>query len=412
MDNIIVTLAPPPDLGAYLLYMAAIILFWVLLIFDWLVLFSLVFSASYLLCGIGSRFIPGAPTARVRNHLLLASITASAIIAVFPVDAIVASFGTESVDRLLTDSVLGLLPMVLSIIWAVGMLFLLSLWTWRYFKLFATSYALPDSPDDPALIEAHEIAGMKKSIAVKSAAESSGVVSWGLFKPFILAPTDFIRAFSHDERRFVYLHELLHIKRKDSLARILSVFLKSIFWFNPVMHRAINTMLRHIEMECDRNVLTYANSETLPYAETIGKMATWHSPILDGFANRRHAVHERIENIFSSAPSHLERLGSFIAFLIFAGVVGIAVIPRTITGSPNPNLPSSIPIHNLEGKVIEIPVNNRQVYRGFFGIYSIMAAAQDIERHNESGETDYGVKLNFNNVIYYEDGGYDDSIAE
>ena len=57
----------------------------------------------------------------------------------------------------------------------------------------------------------------------------------GLFRPRLLLPRGFTTGFSAKELRFVFLHELAHLKRRDLLLNWIMALLQVIHWFNPLV---------------------------------------------------------------------------------------------------------------------------------------------------------------------------------
>lgn len=66
------------------------------------------------------------------------------------------------------------------------------------------------------------------------------------------------------------MHELVHIKRRDNIIKLISIFTACVHWFNPVVWRAL--VLSHIDMEkaCDEKVMQITGGKfKKKYAESL-----------------------------------------------------------------------------------------------------------------------------------------------
>lgn len=92
----------------------------------------------------------------------------------------------------------------------------------------------------------------------------------GILKPKIIVPTHITQEKNKDILKAVILHELVHIKRRDNIIKLISIFTACVHWFNPVVWRAL--VLSHIDMEkaCDEKVMQItAGKFKKKYAESL-----------------------------------------------------------------------------------------------------------------------------------------------
>ena len=106
--------------------------------------------------------------------------------------------------------------------------------------------------------------------------ETSQVISpalFGFFRPRLLLPVQMVGAFSRAELRYIFLHELAHVKRRDMAALWTVEFLKILHWFNPALWIAFRRMAADRELACDEMALSHAGEqERKPYGAAIIKV--------------------------------------------------------------------------------------------------------------------------------------------
>ncbi|MDP5276406.1 M56 family metallopeptidase [Chengkuizengella axinellae] len=92
----------------------------------------------------------------------------------------------------------------------------------------------------------------------------------GMVFPKLLMPKQMVNELSRDEIKYVILHELTHLKRKDVFINGVAILLQAIHWFNPLVWYAFQKMRTDCEIACDAKVLSYLEkNEHLKYGQTI-----------------------------------------------------------------------------------------------------------------------------------------------
>ncbi len=78
-----------------------------------------------------------------------------------------------------------------------------------------------------------------------------------------------------DEFRYIVLHELSHLKRKDIFINWIVTLLQCIYWFNPIVLYGLFKMKQDCELACDTHVISYLESlEGIRYGDTLIKTIT------------------------------------------------------------------------------------------------------------------------------------------
>ena len=137
-------------------------------------------------------------------------------------------------------------------------------------------------------------------------AETPGVESpciHGFIRPRLFLPVGFTQDFTPEEMRYIFLHELAHVKRHDIFVGWLVSGLQVLHWFNPLVWLAAHRMRLDRELACDAQALSHTRAgENERYGRTIIKLlenlsrSTW-TPSLAGAVENNNHMKERIHMI-------------------------------------------------------------------------------------------------------------------
>ncbi|MGH4124689.1 MAG: M56 family metallopeptidase [Clostridium sp.] len=96
---------------------------------------------------------------------------------------------------------------------------------------------------------------------------------YGIIRPKILISENIINRLTPEELKFVFLHEVTHIKRKDLVINVIIMLLQVIYWFNPLICYSLYQFKQDCEVACDATALTVLSSkEVIEYGQTIINM--------------------------------------------------------------------------------------------------------------------------------------------
>ena len=96
-------------------------------------------------------------------------------------------------------------------------------------------------------------------------------VGLGLFNLIPIPPLDgsrvvemFLpeRAYTPDQYRLIFRHELRHVQRRDVDTKCFYIFCKALCWFNPLVWIALNRAAADLELSCDEMVVYGAEEDT------------------------------------------------------------------------------------------------------------------------------------------------------
>ena len=136
--------------------------------------------------------------------------------------------------------------------------------------------------------------------------------SIGIIKPKIVLPPDC----KEEQLRFVLAHEYVHIRDRDSVARLLGLAAVCAGWFNPFVWIAFKYLDRDLERFCDERALRLLGTENAPrYALTLLDFAErqMQSTAVQSFAAA--PLEERVNDILNMKKRKTSTLAAVIIVL-------------------------------------------------------------------------------------------------
>jgi beta-lactamase regulating signal transducer with metallopeptidase domain len=205
--------------------------------------------------------------------------------------------------------------------------------------------------------------------ALFESAEISSPALHGLFRPRLLLPKGFTARFSSTELRFVFLHELAHLKRRDLWLNWVMAVLQAIHWFNPLVWFGFARWRSDRELACDALALEAAGQEqNQEYGQTILRLLESFSrpmstPGLVGILEDKRQLRRRIDMIASYVPTRRWPLA-----LLLAG--GLAVVGLTDARNPTTSAESSPAINTLQEKGNDMNISNHLAQAAVIGLFA------------------------------------------
>jgi beta-lactamase regulating signal transducer with metallopeptidase domain len=194
----------------------------------------------------------------------------------------------------------------LLMVWAAGAVALAACLVFTHYRLarrVTPCRPLIDARLMNLLEDCKQAMGLRVPVTLVETAAVGSPSLFGFVRPRLLLPVGLTRSFSPEELRYVFLHELSHIKRQDILTGWLMTALQILHWFNPLVWLAFHRMRVDRELACDALALSYAkDEESQPYGRTIIKLlegfgcSTW-APSMAGTVENKNQMKERISMI-------------------------------------------------------------------------------------------------------------------
>jgi beta-lactamase regulating signal transducer with metallopeptidase domain/Tol biopolymer transport system component len=174
------------------------------------------------------------------------------------------------------------IPLFYGVVWLAGALFLglrILVQNFRFWRRLRRQPLVTDAGVRQLLAECQEVMSLRSSLKLMETAAVTSPALYGLFRKSLLLPAGMLDRFNRKELRYVFLHELAHLKRHDLPANWLMTLLQILHWFNPLVWLAFRRIAADRESACDERVLSSESDvEKQEYGQTIIKL-------LEGFAH-------------------------------------------------------------------------------------------------------------------------------
>ncbi len=206
-----------------------------------------------------------------------------------------------------------------TVVWAAGVLVcavFFSLAYWKCRKEFQTSIPVGNDFTENWL-SVHQ---QGRRISIRQSGRFSAPLTYGVLHPVILMPTS-TKWENTDSLAYVLAHEYVHIRRFDSIRKLVLIVVLCVHWFNPLVWVMYILANRDIELSCDEAVVRFFGENTkAAYARALISMEETRSgltPLCSSFS--KNAIEERITAIMKIKKTT-------VFSLVLAGfiVVGIA----------------------------------------------------------------------------------------
>jgi beta-lactamase regulating signal transducer with metallopeptidase domain/N-acetylneuraminic acid mutarotase len=230
----------------------------------------------------------------------------------------------------------------LGFLWLAGTLILIGrvmLESIRLQRNIAPKRLVTDSAVLELLEDCKQLMGVRVPVVLVQTDLVPSPVLYGFLRPRLLLPTGILQNFSRDELRFVFLHELAHVRRHDIALSWLATFLQVLHWFNPFVWIAFGRMRADRELACDAMVLSHTTEmEYKAYGHTMLKLLegftrTVRFPAMAGILEDPSELAARIRGIASFKRRTFTPAFAWAAVALLALVSFTNGRPRTVSST-------------------------------------------------------------------------------
>ena len=247
---------------------------------------------------------------------------------------------------------------LLPLVWVAGALALGAYILAGNLKLWrAISVEHPSTDKDvlELLEECRAQMGLRTLVALVASTKVNTPVLLGFIRPRLLIPKDIARQLSHEELRYVFLHELAHLRRHDIALAWLTALLQVLHWFNPLVWLAFHRMRADRELACDALVLTRTHGEgTKDYGRAIVSLLEHFSfppplPGLAGILENKSQLKRRIAMITQFQNNSYRWSVAGVAMITVLGTISMIDPTRgAAPASPTPPAKPAVAMRLVE----------------------------------------------------------------
>jgi beta-lactamase regulating signal transducer with metallopeptidase domain len=225
------------------------------------------------------------------------------------------------------------LATALTLLWLAGTLAFSLRWASRH-RAFARRIAgarrLAAGREVELLDRLRRRLGLARPVGLALLAGGSAPGVWGVLRPVLLLPEEMPRHLTPAELEAIFLHELVHVRRRDNLVANLHMALCCLLWFHPLLWLLDRRLLAEREEACDERVLELVGRAEA-YARGLMKAvrfdAGWRLAGVSGAraSNLRRRIEKLLAAPRSRRPSLAQRaslvaaVGLLLAFSVAAG---------------------------------------------------------------------------------------------
>jgi len=160
--------------------------------------------------------------------------------------------------------------------------------------------SVPHIPDG---IDGEKFRGPQWQLRLRTTPGNEGPVTWGVFTATVLLPKASVQ-WSRARLEAVLLHEFAHVRRRDSLARLVALLACAFYWPNPFVWTAARRLREEAEIAADDCVLE-AGVRASSYAEELVGLAGEYGHV--SFAGvavsmaERSSLKMRVQSVLAAA---------------------------------------------------------------------------------------------------------------
>ncbi len=191
------------------------------------------------------------------------------------------------------------------------------------------------APPDTTWLERFETLrrqmGVRRPAALWLSSRVDAPLTFGFFKPVVLAPVGFFTGLTPVQAEALLLHELAHIRRYDFVINIFQGLVEALFFYHPALWQLSRQIRREREHCCDDLVLA-ARRDPYAYADALTQIQFHHfsfqKRLVMSAKNDKGAFRHRIFRLFgqyerpSSPWKSILLLSVLICFVTSQAFVG------------------------------------------------------------------------------------------
>ncbi|MBO0525616.1 M56 family metallopeptidase [Clostridium botulinum] len=230
---------------------------------------------------------------------------------------------------------------IASCIWLVGVFSIalfLSIILWKFKVRISNLEQIRDQEIVSLLEECKKKLSINRRIPIYACDDFKAPCIFGVLKPKIYIPKYKYSTNDYKYLSHIFLHELIHYKRKDLIYNFLGTITILIYWFNPIIWFIVKKMKLQREYACDAYVLEILDKEeSIEYGMTLINFSKLISsskkaPQLAIFFETRNQIKRRIKMIKNFKKGSYRMSAAAVICCVLAGGI---VFTSNVTAKNN-----------------------------------------------------------------------------
>jgi TonB family protein len=219
---------------------------------------------------------------------------------------------------------------VVTSVWVLGVLVVLTRWAWQWQRLAADarqSRPIADGVVHDTLRRIERAQGISAPTAVVASSRSIEPGVLGIRNPVLIWPRHLTAGLSDTHIDAILSHEVCHIVRRDNLLASVQMLVTALFWFHPLVWWIGARLIDERERACDERVVALGGSPAT-YADSILQTCRLclASPIVNVSGVTGGNLKTRIARIMKDVPAVPLGLGKKTALVLAAFLMAFAPI--------------------------------------------------------------------------------------
>ncbi|WP_164821653.1 M56 family metallopeptidase [Paenibacillus koleovorans] len=177
-------------------------------------------------------------------------------------------------------------------------------------------------------------------------------LTYGIFRPIVLLPKQ-IDWTDETRLRYILTHEFVHIRRFDTLTKLVLAIALCVHWFNPFVWLMYVLANRDIELSCDEAVVrAFKGNVKSAYALTLiglEEKKSRFTPLVNNFS--KHAIEERIVSIMKIKKRHVLTL--ILAVVLVSSVTLLFATAADRTEEKGNHTPVNMVDASIDGNALK-----------------------------------------------------------
>ena len=188
-----------------------------------------------------------------------------------PTGSYVTVWGGQAQVPVSPEAALSIPP--LTALWMVGAVVLVAVFAVLLAKNYRALRAAVPVEDHAVITKWREEYRLLRPLAIVRSDKVSSPASIGILRPRIIFPQG-MDLDNEQLVRYILVHEYVHIRRFDTLWKLLALCAVCVHWFNPLVWVMLVLLSRDLELSCDEMVLRhFGGTERASYAHSLIDMA-------------------------------------------------------------------------------------------------------------------------------------------